>query len=375
MNQRIAGAIACLVLACSAESDPVAPVSASVAQSLGFVLVDFSFEQPEQTPANACPEGWNVDERELYARQLGVRDPKAAAAVLSGFDFIKADWAKAGPDMCKEPGRFDPEPHHLPQGLKVSPGFDLDGITSTRAAPGANACAHDDLASSQGEGGIDNQLWQVLGCIKGYARGNTIDEFAVANIREGQRTILVRLSGVDDLANDDQVELGLYSSPDPIPVDAQGAMMDHASLSITGDLRHQNVTQARIVNGIVEAGPFDLRLDFKGQFLKAEYALRGAKIRLELLPDGKLRGLVGGYWDIEQFYDTYARQATRQGAFTVGFRCPGMYGALERMADAYPDPATGACTAISTAFRLSGIPAFVIEPNPLQEARVDVPHP
>ncbi|MBY0400738.1 hypothetical protein K2X89_10610 [Myxococcota bacterium] len=332
-------------------------------QTLGFVLVDFTFDQPEM-PENACPDGLNIDERELHAQTLAQRDPKAAAAVPPGFPYIIADRKTAPVDMCKEPAGFPSEPHLLVQGLEVAPGFDLDGIASSRTDPGANACVHEDLASPSGEGGIDNQLWSVLGCIKGYARGNTIDEFARANIREGQRTILVRLTGVDDLVNDDAVELGIYSSPDPVPVDAQGAIMDRASLSITSDPRHQNVTRARIVNGIALAGPFDLRLDFKGQFLAAEYALRAARIRLELKPDGTLAGLLGGYWDIEQFYDIYARQASRLGAFTVGFRCPGMYGAVKRQADAYPDPKTGECTAISTAFRMAGIPAFVIDPEP-----------
>lgn len=367
-----------LVLACTDEREvdargsalasppraDVAPASSmSGGQTFGFVLVDFTFDQPEM-PANACPEGLNLDERDLHVQQLAARDPKAAAAVPPGFPYIVADRKTAPVDMCKEPLGFPAEPHHLVQGLTVVPGFDLDGIASTRAAPGPDACRHDDFVGSAGEPGIDNQLWTVLGCIKGYARANTIDEFAVANIREGQRTILVRLSGVDSLEHDDAVELGIYSSADPVPVDAQGAMMDRASLSITSDPRHRNVTPARIENGMVVAGPFALRLDFRGQFLKGEYALHDAQVRLELLPDGTLRGLLGGYWDIEQFYDLYARQASRLGAFTVGFRCPGMYGAVKRQADARPDPKTGACTAISTAFRMKGIPAFVIDPEP-----------
>jgi len=367
-----------LVLACSGEREADVPGSTSGSapseavartstakggQTFGFVLVDFSFDQPEM-PANACPEGLNLDERDLHAQQLAIRDPKAAASVPPGFPYITADRKTAPVDMCKEPLGFPAEPHHLVQGLTVVPGFDLDGVASTRAAPGPNACGHDDFVGAGGEPGIDNQLWTVLGCIKGYARGNTIDEFAVANIREGQRTILVRLSGVDNLSNDDAVELGIFSSADPVPVDAQGAMMDRASLSITNDPRHRNVTPARIENGVVVAGPFELHLDFKGQFLNGEYALRDAKVRLELQPDGTLRGLLGGYWDIEQFYDLYARQASRLGAFTVGFRCPGMYGAVKRQADARPDPKTGACTAISTAFRMEGIPAFVIDPEP-----------
>jgi len=373
--------ISAVALACSGESDaPRADGGEASGRTLGFVLVDFSFEQPE-TPPDACPHGMNLDERDLFASRLALRDPAAAAKVLPGFDFIKADWAKmpAGAlDMCQDPARFPAEPHHLVEGLSVAPGFDLDGVASTEASPGANACPHADFTGPRGETGIDNRLWLALGCIKGYVRGGTIDEFAVANIREGQRTILVRLAGVDDLANDDAVELGIFSSPDPIPVDARGQMMDRASLGISADPRHRNVTRARIVDGIVEAGPFDLRLDFKGQFLAAEYALRDARIRLELRPDGTLAGLLGGYWDVEQFYDIYARQATRQGAFTVGFRCPGMYGAVHRLADAHPDPATGRCTAISTAFRLAGIPAFVIDAAPgekTQEIALDAPHP
>lgn len=356
-------ALACSDSGSDSRARSEAGPQAATGETLGFVLVDFSFEQPEM-PANACPEGLNLDERDLYAQSLAASDPKAAAAVPAGFNYILADRKTAPVDMCEEPAGFPAEPHHLVRGLTVAPGFDLDGVDSTPASPGADACGHADLASPSGERGIDNQLWSVVGCIKGYARGNTIDEFAKANIREGQRTILVRLAGVDDRTNDDAVELGIYSSPDPVPVDAQGAIMDRASLSITSDARHRNVTQARIVNGVVEAGPFELRLDFKGQFLKAEYALRDARVRLELGPDGGLHGIVGGYWDVEQFYDIYARQASRLGAFTVGFRCPGMYGAVKRQADAFPDPRTGQCTAISTAFRVVGIPAFVIDPEP-----------
>ena len=364
-------ALACLV-GCSGEDAPDSAAGSS-GETLGFVLVDFSFDQPDM-PADACPDGWNLDERDLHAKGLAARDPAAAAAVLPGFDYVKADRKKGGPDMCEEPLRFDADPHYTVQGLAVSTGFDLDGFDSTPDVPRAGTCAHADFAGPNGEHGIDNQLWLALGCIKGYARGGTIDEFAVNNIREGQRTILVRLTGVDDRQNDDRVELGIFSSPDPIPVDATGAMLDRASLSITEDPRYRNVVDARIANGIVEAGPFDLQLDFKGQYLVAEYALRAAKIRLELLPDGQLRGQLGGYWDSEQFYDTYARQATRLGAFTVGFRCPGMYVAVKRLADAFPDPTTGACTAISTAFRLAGVPAFVIESEPSKETADDAPH-
>jgi hypothetical protein len=369
-------AAAAALAACGGESDSsgapsaaalVSEVADAPSRTLGFVLVDFSFEQPAR-PANACPAGWNLNERDLRVEELSTTDPEAASRVLAGFAFIRKRRERGGPDPCKEPEKFNAEPHHLVQGLEVAPGFDLDGVVSTRDAPGPAACPHDDLRGLAGELGIDNQLWGALGCISGYERGATIDEFAIGNIREGQRTILVRISGVDDARNDDQVELGFFTSPDAIPADAAGVLMSGASLSISSDARYQNVMDARIVDGIVTAGPSDLRLDFKGQFLDSEYLFRDARVRLEILDDGSLRGLLGGYWDIESFYDAYARQATRLGAFTVGFRCPGIYGALRRRADAYPDAETGQCTAVSTAFRLAGIPAFVIDPESESES-------
>jgi len=341
----------------------------SSGRTLGFVLVDFTFEQPDRPP-NACPEGWNIDERDLYAKELARTDPEAAGRVAPGFEYALALRAKGAPDPCKEPEQFTTEPHHLAQGIEIAPGFDLDNVASSESAPGPNACAHDDFMGPTGESGIDNRLWTALGCIKGYARGGTIDEYAINNIREGQRTILVRLSGVDDLRNDDHVELGLFSSPDPIPADTAGSLMDAASLSITDDPRHRNVMNARIVDGVVQARSEELRLDFRGQFLESEFVLRNARIRLELLEDGNLRGLVGGYWDIDGFYDTYAQQASRLGVMTLGFRCPGLRGALRQQADAYPDPETGQCTAISTAFRMAGIPAFVIEPEVVAQLEV-----
>ncbi len=364
----------CALAACGGESDSPPPLDVAVAvaanesgRTLGFVLVDFTFEQPDRSEI-ACPEGWNLNERDLVVEQLATTDPEAASQVPAGFDYIRMMYKRGGPNPCDEPEKFAAEPHHLFEGLEVAPGFDLDGVASTRDEPGPNACPHRDLSGSTGERGIDNQLWGVLGCIWGYERGSTIDEYAINNIRDGQRTILVRLSGVDDERNDDHVELGLFTSPDPIPVDASGALMNGASLSVTDDARYHNISDARIVDGVLIADPFDLRLDYNGQFLDSEYRFRDARVRLEILPDGNLRGLVGGYWDVEHFYDAYARQASRAGAFSVGFRCPGMYGALKRRADAYPDAETGECSAVSTAFRMVGIPAFVIEPDITQVA-------
>lgn len=341
-----------------------APQATAPSRTRDFALVDFSFDQPAYELAAACPQGLNLNERDHLVVALSASDAEAASSVPPGFDFIREDRKRGGVDPCADPGHYPDAGHLAFQGTAVSPGFDLDGVASTAHKGGPTSCPHDDFLSRDGAPGIDNQLWRVLGCIEGYQPGATIDEFAVTNIRDGARTILVRISGIDDDRNDPEVEVGLFSGVDSIPLDLSGQWLRGASLGASEDTRYHNRLRGRIVDGVVMAGPQDILLDFDGQFLDSEYPLRSARVEFEMAPDGRLHGTIGGYWDVDRFYDTYARQATRLGAFTVGFRCPAMYHALNRYADAKPDPESGACTAISTAFRMVGIPAFAILPEP-----------
>ena len=45
-----------------------------------------------------------------------------------------------------------------------------------------------------------------------------------------------------------------------------------------------------------------------------------------------------------------------------GWTCPSAYAAMKKFADGYRDPKTGQCTALSTAYRIEAVPAFVIHP-------------
>ena len=100
--------LACALAACGGETDSssrseVEPVIASPASSrtLGFVLVDFSFEQPDR-PENACPEGWNLNEHELAVERLEATDPEAASQLPPGFKYILALRAEGGTDPCQD---------------------------------------------------------------------------------------------------------------------------------------------------------------------------------------------------------------------------------------------------------------------------------
>ena len=45
------------------------------------------------------------------------------------------------------------------------------------------------------------------------------------------------------------------------------------------------------------------------------------------------------------------------------FDCPALYEAVHKLADGYPDPKTGQCTAISSAYFIEAVAAFVIHPQ------------
>ena len=337
------------------------PVSDAATGSLtrGFVVSNFSFDQPESGPS-ACPAGWNQNEREFYLAGLTPEGRTQAAELPEAFEYLRMVRDRGGPDPCAEPAAFDDPEHMLWQG-SVASGFDLDGVSSTGEGSEPGSCSHQDFTSAAGDPGLDNQLWRVLGCIEGYQPGGTIDEYAVENIKSGGRTILIEITDLDDWRDDDDVGVAIYSSPDTIPASANGTLLSGGSLGVMPGSKYHTVTRGTLVDGVVTAGPVDVRLDFDGQFLDSELHLQEARVQLALTPDGGLSGLLGGYWDIESVYETYARQATRSGAFFVGFRCPALYAGLLRVADRYPDPKTGACTAVSTAFRIAAIPAFVVQ--------------
>ncbi len=105
-----------------------------------------------------------------------------------------------------------------------------------------------------------------------------------------------------------------------------------------------------------------MRFPFYGNTVYAEHYIRGARLRLDLDPDGKsAKGLLAGYYDLETFWD-YISRAEYLQAF-AHFSCPALYKAAHALADGYPDPDTGACTALSSAFKIEAVGAFVIHPQ------------
>jgi hypothetical protein len=301
------------------------------------VVSSFGYVFPEHD-VEPCPGGFN---RGPIERQAAGEPPLAddcldpLANVDPGFRTLDA------------PGRLD--------------GFDVDGVVSTHESTGAGQCAHDDFAGRGGETGFDFQLWRAIGCIRGFQDGDIVESVVDGAVRDGSMTILVDVRGVDDPRNDEAVEVQVFSSPDAPPIGGDGSVLPYGTLSVDPDPRyHSTVATGTIRDGVVEAGPMDIRVRLNIQIVVGDLVFRDAFVRFAIAADGSASGGIYGYTPIEDAYDIFGRKAgTIGGKEAIGYTCSGLYAALLRQADGHFDDQSGTCTSISTAYRFGGLPAFV----------------
>ncbi len=345
----------------------VAPAQA--AQTLGFVVTWFGLANNQG--AGDCPEGPTVktDEQAMLSRLPA----KERARLLltqntrERFQFLTAR-GPDGIDACQHPEAVVEPPLRTVQG-KTAYGVDLDGVGSGARTP--NTCAHENFTGLDGTPGVDNQFSRVTGCMFGLREdgvGGYIEKYFNSVMRDGNWAILIELKGVDNTKDDPDVEVGIYKSADPMVRDAQGTnILSGASLQIGDDPHYQQHTRGKIVNGVLTTDPVDIFVEPSKNYIKPEMLFRDGRLKLELAADGTAKGVLAGYIDWKQQFHT----KSRAGAFAemaTGYTCPALYAALKANADGHPDPKTGQCTTISSAYLIEAIPAFVIHPEKAKAA-------
>ncbi len=331
-------------------------------KSRGYVVTWFGLGNYKGV--NDCPDG--------TAPFLGIQKdflnklPKAEQARLlqpqnQGELFkLIIDRGPSGVNVCEHPESIaDPSTRSLINKGDTAYGLNLTGTAGKTVAP--NSCAHDKFANGlNGEAHVDNQLYRLTGCeeaLRNDGPGGFVTKYRNSMMRDGNYTILIELRGVDDDRNDDNVEVGLYQSNDPMVKDASGQnILGAASLQVSDDPHYHNMLKGKIVDGVLTTEPHDIYLYTKdgNPMVRPEFHFRAARLRLELKPDGTAKGVLAGYHDWKAIY--------RSTSLFPGY-CPSQYQRYKELADGYPDPKTGECTAISMAYLVEAIPAFVIHPD------------
>ena len=335
-----------------------AGAQAQASQTLGYVIAGWREPAEPDLPDNvACPDGMQAGNEANFNAQFPTEEARKRQLSLYG---TLDNRGPHGENVWFEPDSVtDPLPFKE-VGSNIGIGLDLDGATNGAKVPPHRA--HEEFVSPDGEQGIDNQLYRVLGCQKGYRKTGFFTGFNDNFIRDSyDNRILLEITGVDDLKNDPDVDVGIYLGRSPLLRTGSGGVLPWQTQEVdpdTADYVHH--LKGRITNGVLETVPQDIvwPVDFHGSEVRVRpYLFRDLRFRLTLSDDGAT-GLMGGYHDLNNWWAGYFK-LTLGGAKLAGASAPTVWAAAKRYADGYPDSKTGQCTAISTAVSVSFVRVLI----------------
>ena len=240
---------------------------------------------------------------------------------------------------------------------RIATGFNLDNNSNTGG-----------FVAEDGEKGIDNALYRAWGFDAPW-RGNgnaTLHLRANDKMQGGLYTMVIRVSGNKDPMNDDNATLEIGYSPDKITKNARGDVAADFSYRMVKSEQYTKL-KAKIRNGVVETEQVEnLHAPRLAWFYDhaGDADFRKGKIRLEVGADGNAKGLIGGYRNWRELYteNTFAQDGGQQG-IREHEDGVALYYALKRNADGMPDPRTGEKMGISSTYRITAMPAYVVDPE------------
>jgi hypothetical protein len=317
-----------------------------------------------------CPDGLNPDSEGIFRRILKERNtpPDKIDQLVASFpnSAFQTDIGHRGTidgkpaDVYRYPTSVSDPQLHLVQGT-YGLGFNLDG----KIGP------NDFVDPLTGEKGVDNQFFRAIGCASqmrapvgqpGVYQAVQYDE-----VRDSQPAWLVEISGIDNLEKSDNVEVRVMLAREPVARDVTGAAqadMTFHSEPITRTAG--NVVHGTIRNGLLTTDRFNFYMPGEPR-VQAEYDFRDALLRFQFMPNGTLKGYIGGYQDWRSVYASIALAGIAYETL-VSYDVPGLFYAFRKLADAYPDPKTGQNTRISSTYAIDAIPAFIVAPAPPKTA-------
>ena len=288
----------------------------------------------------------------VAAKEKSANDAKGGVSLeLGDFEWRGPDRTNVArlPMVVRDPGLFMVS-------SKVARGVDLDGNDGTGRPP-AGICKHANFISEDGRKGIDNQLFRVEGCIKAYqGHKGFYQQYMNEQRRNAADSLLVQISGIDNLQNDDKVQVTLVHSRDHMAKSGDGQhILPHYTFRVADDPAFNYYAirlNGSIKDGVITTEPVrELRMQ-----ALMELVFHDGRLRLQITPDGNLKGIVAGYQDWRRVLRLAANSNQEQ---LFGLTVPGLYNALQREADGMRDPVTGQCLGISSTFDIEGTRAFM----------------
>lgn len=294
-----------------------------------------------------CPRGFNDGPREQFEKlypnyaQLSVEETQLKQEIQTwhpttdpdGFEFLEVEG-------------------------ELSWGMNLDGL----AGP-------EDFQHPDGTPGIDNQVYRAVGCVIGF-RGPDGVEFIFQNkaiIDERYNRMMIELSDVDSLENDESVTVTWYRGMDRLLTDATGGQVlpggtQRVDMRWGSSLIRQ--TRGRIVDSVLQTDPLDeLTIPWQNLKVPSIHRFRDSRLQLKLSPQGAV-GILAGYADIDAWYYQLIRNDSTHHLSNGQISGISLYKALRRLADGHPDPQGSDNTTISTALDVKMAQVYLLSPKP-----------
>ena len=121
-----------------------------------------------------------------------------------------------------------------------------------------------------------------MGCVEGYRPDGLFDRmFSTGNsIKENGFAQLIEMTLLEGTRDNGRVKLRLFTAAGPPMMDATGEVMRDTSQFVHEDTNfHSGVFEGVIQDGVLTAGPADVRLRFKVQAIDNDFWFRDAQIR------------------------------------------------------------------------------------------------
>ena len=315
---------------------------------IGYVMTErFWAVYQTKDGKEECPQGFNDGNREEF-KKIFPEDGKQRTVVETQ---LKREGEQWHPETAKETFAF-----HQATG-KISYGLNLDG----KVGP-------NDFRSPQGETGVDNQLYRVIGCIANYRSSGTIYHFENEYLRRyNDNREMIELTGVDSLVNDNDVTVTTYRGLDGLLTDATGQDFIPGGtqrVDIRWGKSYIYKTKGKIVDGVLTTEPIDrftipwgITFDTNGY-----HVFRGMRLKLKVTPQDAA-GLLAGYVDVEAFTHHLNTSWSTHHQSYGQLSSPSQHNAMLKLADGYPDPKTGVNTAISSAVQVKFVQVFIEHPK------------
>jgi hypothetical protein len=243
-------------------------------------------------------------------------------------------------------------------GNGVAEGLDVDGTVSVDGDP--DHCGKADFTSPDGRPGVDNQFATLLPLIEGIVGQENITQLLGAAIANGQLLIVLRLDGVDDLTNDDDVTVRLGAGLGAPYLDADRKYEPYQTFGFDAASAPVSVFEGgRIVDGVLTAGPADAVLPVRVLDANFNLAVKGSFLRFQVKPEpiyggAALDGVLGGAIGVKDFEGIVSGLNIDPALIQT---VPTIVGGA---ADIAPDEA-GRCTRISATLTVQTETGFVVD--------------